>query len=305
METTCCPVGKWDQACCPRGDRRKNTARDSAASTGQLHDGPTTGFGELVGRGRSSIDLPGDRESSLELHFGRGIVQTLDDFGHAGARPSHPELLDWLALELVRQEGRLKGLHRKMLLTRAYEQTSLVTEASLAADPDGVWLSRMPMTRPQAEIVRDRMLAVAGRLDRQRWGEPVPVVEQGNGLVSVAPSPHGERRSIYVLHRRTKLPTLLETFDSPQMSPNCTQRDESLVSLQALHLLNNAHVHELAIHFARRRSRGSRRVPNALKSRRFIDSPLSRADRGRTTRGELLSLRPGTNKARRVFVTGA
>lgn len=185
-------------------------------------------------------------------HFGRGIVATLDDFGHAGGSPSHPELLDWLAMELVRNEGSLKNLHRKMLTTTAYRQSSEISHSAQQVDPENRLLSRMPLTRPEAEAIRDRMWFVAGRLDRQRWGEPVPVTEHAGGLVTVQASNQGERRSIYVLQRRTKLPTLLETFDSPQMSPNCTQRDESLVPLQALHLLNNQVIHDLAGHFADR-----------------------------------------------------
>lgn len=186
------------------------------------------------------------------LHFGRGIVATLDDFGHAGSEPSHRELLDWLALELVRSEGSLKQLHRKMLSSQAFRQSTLVSQQALRLDPDNALLSRMPLVRPEAEVIRDRMLFVSGRLDRHRFGEPVAVDEHAGGLVTVQASPQGERRSIYVLQRRTKLATILETFDSPQMSPNCTQRDESLVPLQALHLLNNSSVHELAQHFANR-----------------------------------------------------
>lgn len=186
------------------------------------------------------------------LHFGRGIVATLDDFGHAGSEPSHRELLDWLALELVRSEGSLKQLHRKMLNSQVFRQSTLVSQQALRLDPDNALLSRMPLIRPEAEVIRDRMLFVSGRLDRHRFGEPVAVDEHSGGLVTVQASAQGERRSIYVLQRRTKLPTILETFDSPQMSPNCTQRDESLVPLQALHLLNNSSVHELAQHFADR-----------------------------------------------------
>jgi hypothetical protein len=110
----------------------------------------------------------------------------------------------------------------------------------------------MPLRRVEAEILRDSLLAVAGQLDETPFGPPDDVDVRGDGLVTSKRSSGGWRRSIYVLHRRTQLPTILENFDSPQMGPNCVERGESIVAPQALHLLNNAMVYELAGHFADR-----------------------------------------------------
>lgn len=185
-------------------------------------------------------------------HFGRGLVTTLSNFGKTGARPTHPELLDWLATEFVRGGWSLKQMHRLMVKSATYRQTSTITETMLQADPDNVLWSRMPMRRLEAEAVRDSLLIVAGKLDTRAFGPPDQIDVRDDGLVTPQQSDRGGRRSIYVLHRRTKMPTILESFDSPQMGPNCTERGESIVAPQALHLLNNKAVHELAEAFAAR-----------------------------------------------------
>jgi hypothetical protein len=185
-------------------------------------------------------------------HFATGIVTTLGNFGRTGAAPSHPELLDWLAIEFVRSGWSLKDLHRLMVNSATYRQTSQVTTELADADPDNRCLSRMPLRRMEAEVLRDSLLSVAGQLDETQFGPPVEVDVREDGLVTAKVSPRGSRRSIYVLHRRTKMPTILENFDSPQMGPNCLERGVSIVAPQALHLLNNAAVKELADRFAER-----------------------------------------------------
>jgi len=185
-------------------------------------------------------------------HFGAGIVSTMENFGKTGTPPTHPELLDWLAVEFVRGDWSLKRLHRLILTSSTYRQDSLVTAANLRGDPGGKWLSRMPLTRMDAEVVRDSLLAVAGQLDFTPGGPPDPVEESAEGLVTSKRTAHGWRRSIYVLHRRTKIPTLLDTFDLPAAAPNCTQRGVSIVATQALQMLNNAMVFELAGQLAER-----------------------------------------------------
>lgn len=185
-------------------------------------------------------------------HFGTGLVTTLANFGKTGAAPSHPELLDWLASELIRRNWSLKELHRLMVCSATYRQTSLQTSQAITADPDNRLLSRMPLRRLEAEAVRDALLAVAGKLDDTPFGPPDDVDVRPDGLVTVKGTEGHGRRSIYVLHRRTKLPTILESFDSPQMGPNCVERGESIVAPQALHLLNNSRVHGLASSFAAR-----------------------------------------------------
>ncbi len=191
-------------------------------------------------------------------HFGRGIVATVDNFGTTGERPSHPELLDWLATEFVRNGWSIKWLHRQILSSATWQQSSLIhhtddSEDSAVSDDDRTsLLYGSPMRRMEAEVVRDSLLSLSGQLDLTPFGKPDSVTERPDGLVTSVRSKAGWRRSIYVLQRRTKIPTLLENFDSPQMGPNCLQRSESIVAPQALHLLNNGMVHELAGHFAAR-----------------------------------------------------
>jgi hypothetical protein len=185
-------------------------------------------------------------------HFGEGLVRTLDDFGHAGERPSHPELLDWLAVEFVRRGWSIKSLHRLMLTSATYQQASRITAQRLELDPDNRALSRAPVRRLDAEALRDTLLALAGRLDPRPYGPPDAVTARADGLVT-AESTHGlSRRSIYLLHRRSQPLTILADFDRPAMSPNCTRRTEATVAPQALHLLNSALLHDLSLAMAER-----------------------------------------------------
>ena len=185
-------------------------------------------------------------------HFGRGIVATPGNFGTAGAAPTHQMLLDWLAREFVRRSWSVKQIHRLMMTAGTYRQSSRITSDVTRVDPEGKLFSAMPMRRMDAEVLRDSLLWIAGQLDFRPGGPADPVEEREDGLVTSTRTNPGWRRSIYVLHRRTKIPTILENFDLPQMGPNCVNRGESIVAPQALHLLNNATVYELAEHFAER-----------------------------------------------------
>jgi hypothetical protein len=180
-------------------------------------------------------------------HFGRGIVGTLGNFGKMGDRPTHPELLDWLAREFVRQGWSLKALHRLIMTSNTYRQSSVVEPRHEQLDPVNHLLSRMPMRRMEAEELRDSLLLVAGELDETRFGPPQPVKVRADGLVLA-----GKRRSIYVEQLRKHPVSLLESFDLPAMNPNCLQRTDSLVAPQALHLLNDSGIRDLAKAFASR-----------------------------------------------------
>jgi len=199
-------------------------------------------------------------------HFGRGIVKSLGNFGKTGARPTHPELLDWLATEFVARNWSVKDLHRLIMFSSAYRQVS-TTKARRShpveshgtrpvsvskLDPENILISRMPLRRMEAEVVRDSILAVSGELDVTPFGKPDPVDARSDGLVTSKRGEHGWRRSIYVLHRRKEMPTILENFDLPQMIPNCIKRPTSTVSSQALHLMNNTMIRQLADSFAKR-----------------------------------------------------
>lgn len=185
-------------------------------------------------------------------HFGSGIVKTLGNFGKAGAPPTHPDLLDWLAQEFVRQDWSLKAMHRLMMTSSTYRQTSAVTAQHERQDSNNALYSRMPLVRLDAEALFDSLLFVSGRLDETPGGPADAVTVRPDGLVTPAATPRGWRRLVYVQQMRKKLPTHLENFDYPQMNPNCIERRYSVVAPQALHLMNNGMVLELSEHFAAR-----------------------------------------------------
>jgi hypothetical protein len=187
-------------------------------------------------------------------HFGRGLVGTLGDFGSIGDRPSHPELLDWLARQFVTDGWSMKKLHRLIVCSTAYRQSSVRDPAKEKADPDNHLLGRMHVRRIEAEVLRDSMLAVSGKLNSKMFGAPVPVMTDPDGQVVVgidtndtAGRPSGKfvplngeefRRSVYVMERRSRPLGMLETFDLPRMEPNCELRTASTVAPQSLAMMN-------------------------------------------------------------------
>ncbi|MFL2871354.1 MAG: DUF1553 domain-containing protein [Pirellulaceae bacterium] len=185
-------------------------------------------------------------------HFGQGIVRTLDDFGIAGARPTHQELLDWLAVEFMEHGWSIKHMHRLMLLSATFRQQSLVNDEHLDKDPENLYLARMSIRRLDAESLRDSLLAVSGLLKHEPFGKPDSVTRRADGLVTSNEQNGGWRRSIFVMKRRSEIPTILANFDRPRMSPNCIDRVTSTVAPQALQLLNNAQVKSWAESFAAR-----------------------------------------------------
>lgn len=185
-------------------------------------------------------------------HFGSGIVKTVANFGKAGAPPTHPELLDWLAREFVNRGWSIKTMHRLMMTSAAYRQSSTVTPQHVAADPENALYSRMPLVRLDAESLYDSMLLVAGRLDELPFGPADAVQSRPDGLVTPTETACGWRRLIYVQQLRKRLPTHLDAFDYPQMNPNCVERVDSTVATQALYLMNNGMIDDLAASFAAR-----------------------------------------------------
>ena len=185
-------------------------------------------------------------------HFSRGIVESLGNFGQTGVAPTHPELLDWLAVSFMENGWSFKWLHRQIMFSDVYRQSSALRPESEERDSDNRWLSRMPLRRLEAEPLRDSLLATSGELDVTAFGEPDSVTVRGDGLVTANRQEAGWRRTVYVQQRRKDLPSILETFDLPQMNPNCVTRPNSMVASQALHLLNNGMVRELALQFAQR-----------------------------------------------------
>ncbi len=185
-------------------------------------------------------------------HFGSGIVATLGNFGKTGSPPTHPELLDYLAREFVRQGWSMKAMHRLMLTSATYRQSSAVTEEREKLDPANELYSRMPLNRLDAESLYDSLLLISGKLDETRFGPADNVQVRRDGLVTPGGTAKGWRRLIYVQQTRKQIPTHLETFDFPQLNPNCIERRDSTVAPQALHLLNNAMIEQLAGEFAKR-----------------------------------------------------
>jgi hypothetical protein len=172
-------------------------------------------------------------------HFGRGPVATPNDFGRQGGRPTHPELLDWLANELIQQGWSLKSLHKAIMTSAAYTQGSEYDEPSATADPDNTWLWRQSPRRVDGEVVRDAMLAVSGVLDERMFGP---------GTLDEAQ----RRRSIYFTIKRSKLIPMMSMFDAPDGLQSLGQRQTTTVAPQALLLLNNPQVRAWSREFARR-----------------------------------------------------
>lgn len=189
-------------------------------------------------------------------HFGTGIVATSDDFGVSGASPSHPELLDWLATEFVRSGWSVKHIHRLILNSSAWQQSSRMAAEHRSAcekvDPDNELLWRQTMRRLEAEPLRDALLATSGTLSSPMFGAGQAVARQKDGEVIVPAGQDQNRRSIYVKLLRLNPETMLEVFDQPNISVNCTQRSTSTVSTQALTLLNSDAMTRAASAFARR-----------------------------------------------------
>src|SRR5262249_12742421 len=223
-------------------------------------------------------------------HFGTGLVKTLGNFGKSGTPPTHPELLDWLAQEFIRQGWSFKSVHRLMMTSSTYRQRSAVTAEHARLDPDNRLYARRPLVRAAAEALSDAPRLVAGRLDEPPFGPGDPIGARPDGLVTPAGSARGWRRLLYVRQARKQLPTHLESFDYPHMNPNCVERRDSTVAPQALHLMNNAMVHHLAEQFAVRVHREAGSDP-AQQIERIYWIALSRPPRDEERRVGLDALK--------------
>ena len=198
-------------------------------------------------------------------HFGKGIVATSGNFGELGTRPTHPKLLDWMSHQLIINNGSLKKLHRMVLTSNSFGQAHIDDPRAAKIDPENHWLWRMPRRRLEAEPLRDSMLAISDRLDRQLtgtfqdWYAPyVDTVDLNRGLVALA-KPSGTmaaydsgRRSIYLPVSRNQLYDFFSLFDYTDPSAVMADRVESTVAPQSLFLLNNKMVRREALHFAKR-----------------------------------------------------
>jgi mono/diheme cytochrome c family protein len=196
-----------------------------------------------------------------QYHFGKGIVKTPSDFGATGDRPSHPELLDWLATEFVKRGWSWKAMHRLILLSSTYRQSSKFDELAAAKDPENRLLWRMNPRRIEAESIRDSILVVSGKLNREMFGPGIypridpDVVNTGSRprWPLDAKDDHSTwRRSVYIYVKRSVILPLIEVFDCPATVVSGPVRAVSTVSPQALALMNNQFVLEQAGFFAER-----------------------------------------------------
>jgi Protein of unknown function (DUF1553)/Protein of unknown function (DUF1549)/Planctomycete cytochrome C len=183
-------------------------------------------------------------------HFGRAIVATPGDFGKLGSEPTHPQVLDWLGDHWIKSGWSLKQLHRIIMTSSVYRQSSVRSAAAEAIDPDNRYYWHKPLMRMDAEVLRDSLLALANELDSQQFGAPIPIEEDDTGQVRISAAQ--PRRSIYAKWRRTQPVAMLQTFDAPVMQVNCDVRPVSTVATQALMMMNNEVVLDQSHKIARR-----------------------------------------------------
>ncbi len=194
-------------------------------------------------------------------HFGQGLVRTVGDFGVRSEPPTHPELLEWLAQDFVQNGWRIKRLQRLIVLSAAYQQSSIAA-ASPAADPDNRLLWKMPLQRLEGEILRDSMLSVSGTLNATTYGPAVRPPIAAEAIVArnlkdaypgkIEDGPAVRRRSVYLFHKRVVPYPLLQAFDKPDAQQSCGRRDNTTVAPQALALLNDQFVRSVSLDFADR-----------------------------------------------------
>ncbi len=172
-------------------------------------------------------------------HFGRGIVATPSDFGTQGFLPTHPELLDYLATQLIKQNWNLKPIHKLMMMSSVYQQSGKSNASGLKHDPENELWWRRPAIRMDAEVIRDDLLAVSGVLDKKMFGKGT--LNQGSN-----------RRSIYLTVKRDKLIPILQLFDAPDAIQSVGKRNMTTVPPQALAMMNSPFIRKLSAQFAKR-----------------------------------------------------
>ena len=228
-------------------------------------------------------------------HFGRGIVATPNDFGTRGERPTHPELLDWLASELIERKWSLKAIHRLIVTSATYRQSSTATQGA-KVDPENHLLWRMNRRRLEAEAIRDSILTAAGTLNRQVGGisVKVPLEPEVYDLIFTEGEPDGlwnvtpdeaqhTRRSIYLFNKRNVRLPMFEAFDQPDSLNSCADRPVSTFAPQALILMNAPFVREQGAAMA------ARLLAESGEDKKQIDG-LYRQAVGRAPRAEELEL---------------
>lgn len=208
-------------------------------------DKPRAALAEWIASSHNPLTARVMANRIWQHHFGRGIVPTPSDFGLHGQRPTHPDLLDWLAAEFVSHGWSIKHLHKLLLLSAAYQQSIMAAPGSIERDPDNRLFSRQNRKRLEGEAIRDSLLAVSGQLNPAMGGPgvfpPIPAdVFQGASGWTPNSNPHEyHRRSLYIFARRNLRFPFLEVFDAPDNNLSCPERVRSTSAPQSLALLNS------------------------------------------------------------------
>ena len=189
-------------------------------------------------------------------HFGSGLVQTPSDFGNNGIKPTHPALLDWLASEFIRSEWSVKHMHRLIVLSQTYRQSSSVNAQAAVKDADVLLLWRFPSRRLEAESLRDSILAVSGELNLTMYGRGYDLFDQRGGLSGFTPieasTTGNQRRMIYAHKVRRETEAVFGAFDCPDAGQSTAVRRASTTPIQALNLFNSRFTLDQAHAFAAR-----------------------------------------------------
>jgi hypothetical protein len=198
-----------------------------------------------------------------QLHFGEGLVATPSDFGLRAGQPSHPELLDWLAVTFVEKGWSVKAIHRLLMTSQAYRRSSIAPSEAEAKDPENRLLSHFNRRRLSAEEIRDAALVVSGDLNEKMFGPPVVVPLDEEELYGITGNPSDRwvvtwdasehaRRSVYLLQRRAFQQPMFQVFDAPDGMATCERRNESTTAPQSLTLLNSRFMMDRAESFAKK-----------------------------------------------------
>ncbi len=194
-------------------------------------------------------------------HFGRGIVRSPNNFGQLGETPTHPELLDWLSANLMQSGWRLKPLHKLLLMSETYRQSTLAADETLDKDPNNDWFGHFNMRRMSAEEIRDTLLATTGQLNLKMFGPSIfPEISgevlagqsvPGSGWDKSSPEDQA-RRSVYIHVKRSLVVPLLSAFDFPETDSSCEARFMTTQPGQALSMLNGDFLNQQSALFAQR-----------------------------------------------------
>lgn len=270
---------------------REGVASESPTYTAVVPTNPARSTGRRLAFARWLVDRDNPLAARVAVnhiwnrHFGRGLVPTVFDFGLNGKPPAFPELLDWLAVELMDGQWRMKPLHRLILTSRTYRQASTHDVAAGALDPDNTLLWKMPTRRMEAEIVRDSILHVAGELSDEFGGPDLGL----DGWFTV------KRRSIFFRHAQEKQMPFMKLFDAAAVT-ECYARKESIIPQQALALANS----EITLVSARLLAR---RMAAASEPESFIEAAFERILTRAPTAAETAACREFLTQQERCFAS--